>query len=63
MCSVVSRYGPSVMRTSPSGCARSDLALRAGERPPTKILTPAATIPSLSTSISRDIASVSTNGS
>jgi hypothetical protein len=43
MCSLVSRYGPSVMRTVPPGCARSDLALLAGERPPTKILTPAAT--------------------
>jgi hypothetical protein len=27
MCSLVSRYGPSVIRTLPSGCARSDLAL------------------------------------
>src|SRR5271157_31998 len=48
MCSLVSRYGPSVMSTLPSGCARSDLALLAGERPATKILTPAATISSLS---------------
>jgi hypothetical protein len=32
ICSLVSRYGPSVMRTLPSGCARSDLALLAGER-------------------------------
>ena len=39
MCSLVSRYGPSVMSTLPSGCARSDFALRAGVRPPTKILT------------------------
>jgi hypothetical protein len=51
MCSLVSRYGPSVIRTLPSGCTRSDLALLAAERPPTKILTPAATISSLSVDI------------
>lgn len=41
-------------------CARNDLALLAGCRPPTKILTPAAFISSLSASISRHIASSST---
>ena len=46
--------------TLPLGCARSDLALPAGERPTTNILAPAATISSLSASISRDVASVST---
>jgi hypothetical protein len=35
-------YGPSVMMTLPSGCARSDFALLAGCRPPTKILTPSS---------------------
>src|SRR5580658_2846667 len=58
-CSLVSRYGPSVMSTLPPGCARSDLALLTGERPPAKILAPAAAISSLSTSISRIIASPS----
>src|SRR5208337_1553990 len=59
MCSLVSRYGPSVMSTLPPGFAGSDFALRAEDRPPTKILTPAATISSLSASISRDIDSSS----
>jgi hypothetical protein len=36
----VLRPRPSLMRTLPSSCARSDLVLLAGERPPTKILTP-----------------------
>jgi hypothetical protein len=31
MCSLVSRYGPSVMSTLPSGCARSDLAAGRGK--------------------------------
>jgi hypothetical protein len=44
MCSLVSRYGPSVMSTPPSGCARSTFALGAGLTPQAKILTPAATI-------------------
>jgi hypothetical protein len=56
-------YGPSVTSTLPSGCARNDLALLAEERPPTNFPTPAATIPSLSASISQSIASSSTDGS
>src|SRR6266852_3199264 len=63
MCSFVSRYGPSVTSTLPSGCARSDFALLAAERPPTKTTTPAAAISLLSTSISRAVASVSADGS
>src|SRR5580704_6345243 len=62
-CSLVSRYGPSVMSTLPLGCARRDLALLSPERPPAKTLTPAASISSLSTSISRAIASPSTDPS
>src|SRR5713226_1213200 len=42
--SLVSKYGPSVTSTLPSGCARSDLASLAAERPPAKSLTPAASI-------------------
>jgi ankyrin repeat protein len=49
MCSLVSRYGPSVMSTLPPGCARSDFALFTGCRPPTKTLIPAAIISSLNT--------------
>jgi hypothetical protein len=45
------------------GLRPRDLALLAAERPPTKTLTPAATISRLSAEMSRDIASVSTNGS
>src|SRR5208337_1722674 len=63
MCSLVSRYGPSVTRTLPSGCARRDFALLAAERPPAKDLAPAASISSLSTSISRSIALVSRDAS
>src|SRR6202050_5958429 len=48
MCSLVSRYGPSVMSTLPPGCARRDLALLAGVRAPAKILAPAAALSSLS---------------
>src|SRR3984885_15550989 len=62
-CSLVSVYGPSLTSSVPSDWVRSDLALLAEERPPTKILAPAATMSSLSTSISRCIASVSTAGS
>ena len=62
-CSLASVYGPSVTSSSPLGWTRTDLALLAEESPPTKILTPAATISSLSTSMSRFIASVSTDGS
>jgi hypothetical protein len=51
------RYGQSMMSTFPVGCNRSDLALLAGRRPPTKTLTPAAFISSLSASFSRPIAS------
>src|SRR5271154_1498455 len=46
--SLVSRYGPSVMTTSPPGCLRNDFALAAGSRPPAKNLAPAASISSLS---------------
>jgi hypothetical protein len=63
MCSLVSSYGPSVTSTLPLGCARSDLALLAAERPPAKILTPAASISSLSAWISGEIASPSADGS
>src|SRR5438046_2344136 len=62
-CSLVSRYGPSVTSTLPLGCARSDFALLAPARPPANILTPAASISSLSTSISRTLDSVTRNGS
>src|ERR1700733_7100263 len=63
MCSLVSVYGPSVASTLPLGCARSDLAPLAGERPATKTLAPAATISRLSAWLSSIIASVSTDGS
>src|ERR1700741_2717767 len=46
-CSLVSSYGPSVIHHRTSGCARRDFALLAGERPPAKILAPAASISSL----------------
>ena len=63
-CSMVSRYGPSVTSTVPFALARSDFALLAGCKPPTKTLTPATFISALSASISRDIASSSaTDGS
>src|SRR5580704_2378754 len=63
MCSFVSRYGPSVTTTFPPGCLRSDFAWGADCRPPAKNLAPAASISSLSTSISRTIASSSAVGS
>jgi hypothetical protein len=44
-------------------CARSDFAFFTGCRPPTKTLILAAIISSLSTSISRPMASSSTDGS
>src|ERR1700733_5890183 len=63
MFSLGSRYGPSVTRTLPSGCARRDFARPAAERPPAKILASAAIISRLSACISSSIASVSTDGS
>src|SRR5580658_4479432 len=55
-CSLVSRYGPSVISTLPSGCARRDFASLAGLRPPAKTsLTPEASISFVSASISLSI--------
>src|SRR5262245_45235428 len=63
MCSLVSVYGPSVTSTLPSGWARSDLALLAGERPQANFLAPAGINSRLSACIASIVASVSTDGS
>src|ERR1700722_376063 len=63
MCSLVSVYGPSVTSTLPSGWARNDLALPAGEMPHANFLAPAAINSRLSAWIFSIIASVSTDGS
>src|SRR5260370_3183877 len=46
-CSLVSRYGPSVITTLPSCFKRNDFALLAPERPKATILPPAASNSSL----------------
>ena len=62
-CSFASRKGPSVMRTSPLACGRSDFAWLGALRPPATILTPAASISSLSELIPWIVASSSVDGS
>ena len=63
MCSLVSRYGPSVTSTVPSDCFRTVFALEAGEIPQANFLAPAAIISRLSAWISSIIASVTVDGS
>src|SRR5262249_52429396 len=63
MCSLVAADGPSVTSTLPSGWARSDLALPAGERPQANFLAPAAINSRFSAWIFSIVASVSTDGS
>src|SRR6266436_7262560 len=55
MCSLVSRYGPSVTRTLPSVCARSDFE---APRPQASFKTPASSISLLNAWIAWPIASV-----
>src|SRR6185312_500368 len=63
ICSLVSRYGPSVTTACPTDVLRSDFARGADCRPPAKTLAPAAAISLLSTSISRTISSLSVDAS
>src|SRR5262249_54428497 len=63
ICSLVSRYGPSVTSTLSSGFARRDFAFLAGPRPPTKVLMPAAIISSLRVDMLRTVARSSRDGS